>query len=159
MPQDYKSTLNLPQTDFPMKAQLAKREPEMLKAWDEARIYDRMVERNADAKPFVFHDGPPYANGRIHHGHVLNKVLKDIVVKYQNMTGHCCSFVPGWDCHGLPIELAVERAMKESATSWQSEIQRTHEDGLALQRDWRIDVEKSLREMNEFEVAVANDED
>ena len=114
MPQDYKSTLNLPQTDFPMKAQLAKREPEMLKAWDEARIYDRMVERNADAKPFVFHDGPPYANGRIHHGHVLNKVLKDIVVKYQNMTGHCCSFVPGWDCHGLPIELAVERAMKEN---------------------------------------------
>lgn len=114
MPQDYKSTLNLPQTDFPMKAQLAKREPEMLKAWDEMNVYHRMVERNAKAKPFIFHDGPPYANGHIHHGTVLNKVLKDIVVKYQNMTGHYCVFVPGWDCHGLPIELAVERAMKEN---------------------------------------------
>jgi len=114
MSQDYKSTLNLPQTDFPMKAQLAKREPEMLKAWEDGKIYHRMVERNASAEPFIFHDGPPYANGRIHHGHVLNKVLKDIVVKYQNMTGHRCSFVPGWDCHGLPIELAVERAMKEN---------------------------------------------
>ncbi len=109
---DYKSTLNLPATDFPMKAALAQREPEMLKRWDDLKVYHRMVERNPEAHPFVLHDGPPYANGHVHLGTMLNKILKDIVVKFKNMSGYRCEFVPGWDCHGLPIELAVERATK-----------------------------------------------
>lgn len=124
MSQDYKSTLNLPQTQFPMKAALAQREPEMLKHWDDREIYRRMVERNAHAPRYVLHDGPPYANGHLHLGTILNKILKDIVVKYKNMSGVKCEFVPGWDCHGLPIELAVERALKEKKKDMTPEIVR-----------------------------------
>jgi isoleucyl-tRNA synthetase len=108
---DYKNTIRLPQTDFPMRANLAQREPETLKRWQSERIYERALENRQGAPRYVFHDGPPYANGHIHYGHILNKILKDIVVKYQTVAGRYAKFVPGWDCHGLPIELNVERAL------------------------------------------------
>ena len=106
---DYRGTLNLPKTEFPMRANLAQREPGFLERWEKMRLYHRVVERNREKPPFVFHDGPPYANGHIHPGTVLNKVLKDIVVKSRNMTGRLTEYVPGWDCHGLPIEHNVEK--------------------------------------------------
>ena len=106
---DYRATLNLPQTDFPMRANAPKREPERLAAWQEEKLYHQMVENRADAPLFVLHDGPPYANGAMHLGHVMNRVLKDMVVKYRTMAGFRTPFTPGWDCHGLPIELQVEK--------------------------------------------------
>jgi isoleucyl-tRNA synthetase len=102
---NYKDTLNLPKTNFSMKANLPQREPDILKKWDEAHIYRRITESRKNAgRKFVLHDGPPYANGHIHMGHVLNKILKDICVKYYSMKGYLSPFVPGWDCHGLPVE-------------------------------------------------------
>jgi isoleucyl-tRNA synthetase len=112
---DYKQTICLPRTEFKMKAQLAKREPAMVEFWRDERIYERLLEQTADSEPFVFHDGPPYANGSIHHGHVLNKVLKDIVVKYRSLKGNHVRYIPGWDCHGLPIELNAERELGKPA--------------------------------------------
>ncbi len=110
---DYKDTVNLPKTDFPMKANLPQREPEILKEWAEARLFDRMVAENAarGGKLFVLHDGPPYANGHIHIGHALNKILKDVIVKYRNMAGEVADYRPGWDCHGLPIERKVDEEL------------------------------------------------
>ena len=115
MAKDYKDTLNLPQTDFPMKANLAQREPEMLKHWDDQKTYEKVQEKNRTAsdKKYILHDGPPYANGHIHMGHALNKVLKDIIVKYKSMNGFYSPYVPGWDCHGLPIELQVDKNLGE----------------------------------------------
>ena len=109
MAQDYNSTLNLPATEFPMRGNLPKREPETLKKWEDERLYYKMIEKNKGKPSFILHDGPPYANGEIHLGHALNKSLKDFIVKYKNMTGFCAPYVPGWDTHGLPIEL---KAMK-----------------------------------------------
>ncbi len=106
---DYKSTLKLPKTDFPMKANLPKREPEMLKHWDELDLYARLMEARKDAESWVLHDGPPYANGRVHLGTALNKILKDFVVRSRSMLGFRTPFVPGWDCHGMPIEYKVSR--------------------------------------------------
>ncbi|MGE5242158.1 MAG: isoleucine--tRNA ligase [Bacteroidota bacterium] len=106
---DYKNTLNLPQTDFPMKANLAAREPEILKRWQELELYKKLRERGRGRPKYVLHDGPPYANGDIHLGHAVNKILKDIVVKSRSLSGFDAPYVPGWDCHGLPIELAVEK--------------------------------------------------
>ncbi len=106
---DYKDTLNLPQTDFPMRGNLAKREPDMLKAWQEKDIYQQIRQARAGRDPFILHDGPPYANGEIHLGHAVNKVLKDIIVKSKGLSGFDAPYVPGWDCHGLPIELQVEK--------------------------------------------------
>ena len=111
---NYKQTLNLPQTQFPMRASLAQREPDRVASWDKEDIYHRMVARNEGKPRFILHDGPPYANGYIHSGTVLNKILKDFVVKYQNMRGNQCEYIPGWDCHGLPIENNVEREMGRS---------------------------------------------
>ena len=105
---DYKATLNLPKTDFPMKANLAQAEPRMLAWWDEIGIYKRLRQVAADRPPWILHDGPPYANGHIHLGTVLNKVLKDVVVKSRSMAGFNAVYVPGWDCHGLPIEHKVD---------------------------------------------------
>jgi len=105
--------VNLPKTDFPMKGNLAQLEPRMNAFWEAERTYERLLEKNARTEPFVLHDGPPYANGHLHAGHALNKVLKDMVVKYRNMTGRRCDFIPGWDCHGLPIEQAVEKRLRE----------------------------------------------
>ena len=110
---DYKSTLNLPQTDFPMKGNLAQLEPKMLAAWEEKNLFQLILDKNKGAPAFVLHDGPPYANGKLHAGHALNKILKDIVVKYQNLAGFRADFIPGWDCHGLPIEQAVEKKLRE----------------------------------------------
>ena len=104
---DYKDTLNLPQTDFPMRAGLPKREPEWLARWEEIGIYDRLREKEG-RESFVLHDGPPYANGHLHIGHALNKTLKDMVVRSQQMMGRDSRYVPGWDCHGLPIEWKIE---------------------------------------------------
>ncbi|MDO8520267.1 MAG: isoleucine--tRNA ligase, partial [Deltaproteobacteria bacterium] len=112
---DYKETLNLPKTDFPMKAELPKREPEFLKNWKEKKVFEKLVEKNRGKTPFILHDGPPYANGNIHFGHILNKILKDIIVKYKNMRGFYAPFVPGWDCHGLPIELGALKDEKREA--------------------------------------------
>ncbi len=106
---DYKKTLNLPRTAFAMKANLAQREPGFIKAWEEMRLYERLREARAGAPKFVLHDGPPYANGEIHIGHAVNKVLKDIIVKAKTLSGYDAPYVPGWDCHGLPIELNVEK--------------------------------------------------
>jgi isoleucyl-tRNA synthetase len=113
---NYKKTLNLPKTAFPMRANLAQNEPASEKRWEQMKLYDRVVAaRDAEnAEPFVFHDGPPYANGSIHVGHLLNKVLKDIVVRSRLMLGRQCRFVPGWDCHGLPIEYRVMTELHES---------------------------------------------
>jgi isoleucyl-tRNA synthetase len=108
---NYKDTLNLPQTPFPMKANLAGREPEMLKAWETEGVYSAIRKKSAGKPKYVLHDGPPYANGHIHIGHALNKVLKDLIVKYQTMRGHDALYVPGWDCHGLPIEHACLKEM------------------------------------------------
>ncbi len=107
---DYKDTLNLPETDFPMRAGLPRREPEWLARWEKMRIYDRLREKatREERPPFILHDGPPYANGHLHIGHALNKILKDMVVRSRQMMGHEARFVPGWDCHGLPIEWKIE---------------------------------------------------
>lgn len=111
MPQDYNKTLNLPKTDFPMRASLPQREPAMLEKWETERLYYKMVEHNEGKPLYCFHDGPPYANADIHLGTALNKVLKDIIVRYKNMVGFKAAYVPGWDCHGLPIELkAIKQA-------------------------------------------------
>ncbi len=109
---DYKDTLNLPETSFPMKANLPRKEPETLHFWQEANIYEKMQEKTANGK-YILHDGPPYANGHIHMGHALNKVLKDIIVKYRAMKGMRSPYVPGWDCHGLPIEIQVDKNLGE----------------------------------------------
>jgi len=109
MAKDYKDTLNLPQTDFPMKANLAQKEPFMLGFWEEKGVYAEIQERNKTRPHYILHDGPPYANGHIHIGHALNKILKDIIVKYKSMKGFYAPYVPGWDCHGLPIELQVDK--------------------------------------------------
>ena len=110
---DYKSTLNLPKTDFPMKANLPQREPEMLAWWEQEKLYDQIQAMGQGRPRYVLHDGPPYANGRIHIGHALNKVLKDIIVKSKTMAGFQAPYVPGWDCHGLPIEHQVMKELGE----------------------------------------------
>ena len=106
---DYKDTLNLPSTEFPMRGNLAQREPQMLKRWDGMNLYQKMREAAQGKPSFILHDGPPYANGDIHIGHAVNKVLKDIIVKSKALSGFNAPYVPGWDCHGLPIELQVEK--------------------------------------------------
>ncbi len=108
---DYKHTLNLPHTDFPMRGNLPRREPERLARWREDRLYQQLREKRAGAPRYILHDGPPYANGDIHIGHAVNKVLKDIIVKARTLDGMDAPYVPGWDCHGLPIELQVEKRL------------------------------------------------
>ena len=109
MPQDYNKTLNLPKTDFPMRAGLPKSEPLTLKRWQDNKIYEKLMELNEGKPLYVLHDGPPYANGDIHLGHALNKSLKDFIVRYKNMTGYKSPYVPGWDTHGLPTELKARK--------------------------------------------------
>lgn len=111
MSQDYNNTINLPKTDFPMRGNLPKREPEMLKKWENDRLYYKMIEKNQGKPKYILHDGPPYANGEIHLGTALNKTLKDFIIKYKNMSGFCAPYVPGWDTHGLPIELKAMKAI------------------------------------------------
>ncbi|HOJ51495.1 MAG TPA: isoleucine--tRNA ligase [Syntrophales bacterium] len=137
---DYKDTLNLPQTSFPMKANLTTREPEILARWEEWDIYRKIREASKGRPPFILHDGPPYANGNIHLGTALNKIIKDIVIKSKNMSGFDTVFVPGWDCHGLPIEHQVDKELGEKRLSIsQAEKRRAcrayAEKYVAIQRD------------------------
>ncbi len=137
---NYKDTLNLPSTEFQMKASLPKKEPEILKEWDEMDLYGKITDKGKSRPKFTLHDGPPYANGNIHIGHALNKTLKDIIVKSRFMSGYSVNYTPGWDCHGLPIELQVEKALgKDKETATKSDIRkkcRVHaEEFVALQKE------------------------
>ena len=140
---DYKDTLFLPRTDFPMRAGLPAREPEWLARWERLGIYHRLRETAHGRQPFVLHDGPPYANGPLHIGHALNKTLKDFVVRSRQMMGHDSRYVPGWDCHGLPIEWKIEeqyRARGQSKDSvpvneLRAECRRFAEHWLDVQRE------------------------
>src|SRR5690349_20902769 len=111
---DYKNTLNLPQTGFPMQDDLVAREPQRLEKWQSAQLYQKIQAQRAGAKKFVLHDGPPFANGDVHVGTALNKILKDIIVKYQSLRGQDAPYVPGWDCHGLPIEFKVTQELRKA---------------------------------------------
>lgn len=147
----YKDTVALPKTDFPMKGNLPQTEPKRIQEWLDKKIYHKMVGKNRGRKKFVMPDGPPYANGNIHVGHVLNKVLKDIIIKYRNLAGFESAFIPGWDCHGLPIELNVTKKLgpkratttdveirkmcREEALSWVGK-QREQFQRLGVMADW-----------------------
>src|SRR6195256_342473 len=109
---DYKNTLNLPRTDFPMKADLVAREPQRVEKGYASRLYERILASRAQAERFVLHDGPPFANGEVHIGTALNKILKDFIVKYHRLRGRSAPYIPGWDCHGLPIEFKVSQEMR-----------------------------------------------
>src|SRR6187399_228728 len=119
---DYKKTLNLPDTPFPMRGDLAKREPLMLKAWQERKLYERIRAASRGRPKFVLHDGPPYANGDIHIGHAVNKILKDMIVKSKSLSGFDAPYVPGWDCHGMPIEVQIEKEFGKTLSV--EEVQR-----------------------------------
>ncbi|SVC81168.1 uncharacterized protein METZ01_LOCUS334022, partial [marine metagenome] len=163
---DYKDTLNLPKTEFAMKANLPNKEPELLKYWEEIDLYAKLKEKGRGRDKFILHDGPPYANGAIHIGHAVNKTLKDIVVKSQSLSGKYAPYIPGWDCHGLPIELNVEKKLgkvgdKVSAKEFreacriyakeQIEIQREEFKRLGVLGDW----EKPYLTMDsEFEAGI-----
>ena len=122
---DYKQTLNLPKTEFPMKANLVKREPEVIARWDKDNLYHKIRESSKGRKLYMLHDGPPYANGHIHMGTAFNKVLKDIIIKSRQMTGFDAPYIPGWDCHGLPIEHKVDQELgARKANMSQVEIRR-----------------------------------
>ncbi len=136
----WKDTLDLPKTDFPMKAQLNKREPEILAEWDKKNLYETILNKRKDEKKYILHDGPPYANGNIHLGHALNKILKDFIVKSKSMEGYLAPFVPGWDCHGLPIEHRVDKKLGKKKREMDiievREQCRTYaEDFLQIQKD------------------------
>ena len=140
---DYKETLKLPQTDFPMKAGLPKREPDILAYWKKIGLYERLRDAAKDKEKFVLHDGPPYANGDIHIGHALNKILKDIIVRSRQMTGKNAVYVPGWDCHGLPIEWKIEEQYRAKglnkdevpATEFRAECRSFAEKWVAIQSE------------------------
>lgn len=109
---ELKETLLMPKTDFPMRGNLPKREPQIEQKWYDEKIYQRVLDKNKDKTPFVLHDGPPYANGNIHMGHAMNKILKDFIIRYKNMNGFYSPYIPGWDTHGLPIEQALTNNKK-----------------------------------------------
>ena len=149
---DYKETLNLPKTEFAMKENLPNKEPELLKYWEEIELYKKLKKKGKGKDKFVLHDGPPYANGAIHIGHAVNKTLKDIVVKSQTLSGKYSPYVPGWDCHGLPIELNVEKKLgkvgdkvtakvfREACRNYakdQIEIQKEEFKRLGVLGDWK----------------------
>src|SRR5947209_14989699 len=120
---DLKKTVHLPRTDFPMKANLAQLEPKLLARWDETNLYERIREARAGRPTYILHDGPPYANGNIHLGTAFNKILKDFIVKVKTMEGYDSPYVPGWDCHGLPIEFKVDQELgKRKASMSAAEI-------------------------------------
>ena len=144
---DYKDTLFLPKTDFPMRAGLPQREPEWLARWEKLGVYNRLRDDAHGRKPFVLHDGPPYANNHLHIGHALNKVLKDFIVRSRQMMGHDSRYVPGWDCHGLPIEWEIEKQYRAAgkdkpdlsdpaaANAFRRECRRFAEHWLGVQRE------------------------
>lgn len=139
MAMDLKDTLTLPKTDFPMRGNLAKREPQRFAQWEQSNLYQRILDDKKDASSFILHDGPPYANGDIHMGHALNKILKDVVLRYQTMRGHHAPYVPGWDCHGLPIEQQILRRIGDKIHEMEpTELRKLC---LAYARDW-IDTQR-----------------
>jgi len=142
---NYKKTLNLPKTAFPMRANLAQNEPQSQKRWQQMNLYEQVTEVRADAQPFVFHDGPPYASGPLHVGHLLNKCLKDMVVRSQMLAGRKCPFVPGWDCHGLPIEHKVMSQLNESGKL--EKINQLDDDKrrMAIRRECQKTAEKFVK--------------
>src|SRR6266536_2500753 len=145
MSQNYKNTLNLPRTEFPMKANLAAREPEMLKAWEETRLYQQIQKSGAGRELFVLHDGPPFSNGDVHMGTALNKILKDFVVKSQTMLGKRAPYVPGWDCHGLPIEYKVVKESRElSPLEVRKKCEAFARKFIDIQRAFAVFVQKGL---------------
>ncbi|MEX0338115.1 MAG: isoleucine--tRNA ligase [Arenibacterium sp.] len=139
---DYKDTLNLPKTDFPMRAGLPKREPDWLSRWEKIGVYDRLREKDG-RKPFTLHDGPPYANGHLHIGHALNKTIKDMIVRSHQMMGFDARYVPGWDCHGLPIEWKIEEQYRKKGRNkdevpindFRAECRKFAEGWVGIQRD------------------------
>ncbi len=137
---DYQKTLNLPQTDFSMKAGLVQKEPQTLAKWESDKLYARIRQKSQGKPSFILHDGPPYANGRIHIGHALNKILKDMIVKYKTMKGFDALYVPGWDCHGLPIEHQLLKDLKANKGDFDSVVfrKKAHEYAMkfvGIQRD------------------------
>src|ERR1044072_4713073 len=137
---DYKNTLNLPHTKFPMKANLPQAEIAILKQWESLSLYKKLREKNHRKVKYILHDGPPYANGHIHIGHAVNKILKDIVLKAKTLKGFDAPFVPGWDCHGLPIELNVEKkigkaGLKVDAKEFRAKCRDYAETQIAIQRE------------------------
>jgi isoleucyl-tRNA synthetase len=122
---DYKDTLNLPQTDFPMKASLTTKEPERIQKWQDEKVYEKLLASRDRNNPYILHDGPPYANGEIHIGHAMNKILKDIIIKIKSAQGYYTPYIPGWDCHGLPIEHQVDKKLgSKKAEMSKSEIRK-----------------------------------
>ena len=140
---DYKETLFLPKTDFPMRAGLPTREPQWLERWEKLDIYSKLRLKAGKREKFILHDGPPYANGHLHIGHALNKILKDIVTRSQQMLGKDASYVPGWDCHGLPIEWKIEEKYRASGknkdevsiTELRTECRKFAEEWIKVQRE------------------------
>ena len=140
---DYKDTLNLPQTEFPMRAGLPRREPEWLERWNKLRVYKRLRDKAEGREAFTLHDGPPYANGHLHIGHALNKILKDMVVRSQQMMGRDARYIPGWDCHGLPIEWKIEEQYRAKGQNkdqvdvvdFRQECRKFAEGWIDIQRD------------------------
>ena len=151
---DYKETVYLPKTEFSMKAGLNKLEPRLLDRWKNINLYEKLREQSKGREKFILHDGPPYANGNLHIGHALNKILKDVIVRSQQMLGKDSNYVPGWDCHGLPIEWKIEEEYRkkggnkddvsiiefrnqcrEFAKGW-IEIQREEFKRLGIEGDW-----------------------
>jgi isoleucyl-tRNA synthetase len=122
----YKATLHLPATDFPMRGDLPKREPDTLARWESEGLYARLREHARGRPTFVLHDGPPYANGPLHLGHAVNKILKDIIVKAKTISGYDAPYVPGWDCHGLPIEIAIEKKHGKVGVKLDADAFRQH---------------------------------
>ena len=168
---DYRSTLNLPDTPFPMRGDLPKREPGWVKEWEDKGIYQKLRKARAGAPKFVLHDGPPYANGQIHMGHALNKILKDMIVKSRQLEGMDAAYIPGWDCHGLPIENAIEKkfgrklarddmqAKSRAYATEQIELQRTDFKRLGVLGDWdqpyrTMDFKNEAEEIRAFKKVV-----
>ena len=131
---DYNKTINLPKTDFPMRAKLAQREPGMLEEMNRKDLYRKVMERNKDKTPFILHDGPPYANGDIHIGTAMNKILKDMIIKSRNLMGWKTGYIPGWDCHGLPIEHNVELELGDKKKDLRAEVPRHSAQGIQASR-------------------------
>ena len=146
---NFKKTLNLPKTDFPMRANLRQNEQASRKRWSGAELYASLVEARSGSEPFVFHDGPPYANGSIHNGHLMNKVLKDFVVRIQNLEGRSCPYVPGWDCHGLPIEHMVMTELQEKGKLQKLNDLDPGTRSMAIRKACRTYAEKQQKQQSE----------
>ena len=154
-----KDTLNLPQTDFPMRANAVENEPQRIRHWENSKLYQKMLDKNKGAESFILHDGPPFTNGDVHVGTALNKILKDTILRFKNAQGFNTPYIPGWDCHGLPIEFKVTKKLREKKKEYDNvslrkscaefsrdyiETQRAQFKRLGVLADW----EKEYRTMN-----------